>query len=528
MGLLTTVNPPALRVWSDFLLNCASIKRKALSLNTDLQTIASGATPLPFWFKCLSPHLQEMMRVLAAQPATIDKNLSQFKKLIASERFREQYNSTTLHISSIPQWYWVLPAHQQFFLEHVLKGVDKVEDAVSFLSSRHRTILLPANYAFHSLIAVSSDGKMRELGVKRYRSSHIASRDGLNWPEAVQQRHSDSNLAKVMENAKFGLLALFQTLISPIYVQDYVPEVITDYITALPPDLALYKLARASVERRKAKQSILQNHHPFNVAKRLYFTPANDKDSLDLISAVKKYVLTTQWLQNLLDQYRSVLDSAIGTATVFDYAGRELFLSSLEQLIILSIKAHSYGSCVSGKDRKAIDLIHTDAMLIYKERYGSWPLFDDLPDNRIRFVAIVADLYMSRHQQEHAGQNAPGSEGTKTPDWYLPKDIVDEIKKRLDSERALKDDDRVATDNEVKNIFLGGTKKLKEYLQPENEVLCTLIARQLGEANCTRLYDALRLLIDEKNLFTPLKTSTLGWTAAFFLLREVHVLMASL
>ncbi|HHF7367654.1 TPA: oxidoreductase [Legionella bozemanae] len=503
--------------FNDFLLNWKSIKKKAISLVTDLQQIATGSSPLPAWFNQLSPHLREMMRILAADPYNLDKNLNQFKTLLTSENFKRECADTVGHISSIPQWYWVLPHHQQFFLGHVLKEFEREEDAVTFLSSRHRTLPLPANYAAHSLLAVSREGKIRELSKKRYRSSHIATRDGLEWPQAVQQRHSDSNLAKVMEHSKSEQLALLQTLISPIHAADYVPNWITDYLPTLPPDLELYKLARAAVERRAKTQAILQSNHPYNIAKRIYYTPSNDKDGLNLLAVAKKYASSTPGLQTLLEQYKSVLESKPGTATIFDYAGRELFLSSLEQLIILAIGGHSYGSCVSGKDRKAIELIHTDAMILYKELYGSWPVFDELSDkkNRIRFVSLVADLYMSRHQHEHAGHNAPGSEGIKTPDWYLPEDIATEITKRLDNERALKEDDRIATDNEVKNIFIGGSKKVKEYLLPGNTLLCRLAARQLGKTNCNRLYDALHPLINEKSLFTPIDSGS-RWSAVFF------------
>lgn len=504
--------------YNNFLINWASIKRKALNISVDLQQIVNGSLPLPSWFNELSFHLREVVYVLASEPLiTIDKNLTQFKKLINSEDFKQLWEEAEVQISSLPQWYWVLSEHQQYFLEHVLKDAEKVEEAVSFLSSRHRTLPLPANFAAHSLLAVRADGEIRELSSKRYRSSHIATRDGLDWPKSVQKRHSNANLAKVMEQAKSNQLIMFQTLISPILGADYVPTWVTDYLPTLPPDLELYKLARYSVEQRKSVQFILQNNHPLNMAKRLYYTPANDKDCLALLAITKRPASENPGLKKLLEQYKSVLESSSGSATILDYAGRELFLSSLEQLIILTIGGYSYGSCVSGKDRKAIELIHTDAMILYKELYGAWPLFEELPDkeNRIRFVALVADLYMSRHQQEHAGQNAPGSEGIKTPHLYLPGDIALEINKRLDSDRALKDDDRAATNNEVKNIFIGGIKKLKEYLLPENKLLCRLIARQLGEANCTKLYDALNLLINEKSLFIPVESAS-RWKTTFF------------
>jgi hypothetical protein len=508
---------------NDFLLSWFLAKKSAnnsSAFSADLKQIARGYSPLPVWFNELSPHQREMIRILAAEPsvAIIEKNLYAFKKEIATKSFALNSKGTIAQIPTIPQWYWVLPEHQQYFLEHVLKNSERVEDAVSFLSSRHRTLPLPANFAAHSLLAISQDGKtIRELSSKRYRSSHIASRDGLKWPKAVQQRHSDENLAKVMENASADQLALLQTLISPIYGADYVPNWLSDNLPTLPPDLELYKLARAAVERRQMVQAIQQSNHPYNFAKRIFYTQTNDEDSLAILAVAKKYAPSTPGLQTLLEQYKSVLESAIGSATIFDYAGRELFLSSLEQLIILTIGGYSYGSCVSGKDRKAIELIHTDAMILYKELYCSWPQFNEFPDkgNRSHFVNLVADLYMTRHQHEHAGQNAPGSEGIKTPEWYLPADIAAEINKRLENRRALEFDDRMATDNEVKNIFIGGSKKAREYLLPENTLLCHLAAKQLGAANCTKLYDALLPLINEKSLFVPVESSSL-WSAAFF------------
>lgn len=504
--------------FNSFLLGWGATKKRALSLHADLQQIVNDELPLPSWFSGLNPQHREMIRILASEPNTIDKQLHSFKKLITSDYFKQVCGENVGCFCSIPQWYWVLPEHQQFFLEHVLENNQNIEDAVSFLPSRQRTLPLPANFAAHSLWAVSADGKMRELFAKRYRSSHIASRDALEWPTTVQQRHTDSNLARVMAYRKPGQLSLLQTLISPIHGADYVPNWLTDFLPNLPPDLELYKLARSAVERSLYVQSILQNNHPYNMAKRLFYTQANDKDSLALLDVAKNYASTTPGLSILLNQYKNVLESQVGTATFFDYAGRELFLSSLEQLIILTLGSYSYGSCVSGKDRKAIELIHTDAMIIYKERFGYWPIFAEPQDkeNRIRFVALVADLYMSRHQHEHAGQNAPGSEGIKTPDWYLPADIVAEISKRLSSERALRDDDRFATNNEVKNIFIGGSKKLKEYLLPENKLICRLVARQLGEIYCAKLYEALHSLINEKNLFLASAEMTGRWTVNFF------------
>jgi hypothetical protein len=398
----------------------------------------------------------------------------------------------------IPQWYWALSLHQKHFLEHVLKATDKIQDVVSFLSSRHRTLPAPANFLEHSLFKVNPSGEINRLYDARGRSSHIASRDMLDASEIVQKQHSDANLAMIMGRASEGQLFLLQTLISPIHAADFVPAIITDHLPELPPDLELYKRARDTVARSKNTKDILQHNHPLNIAKYFYYTQTHDKDSLRLLAVAKQHVVQFPALQLLITDYEHTLNSPVGSATVLDYDGRELFLISLEQLIILTLKGYSYGSCVSGKDRKAIELIHTDAMILYKEYYGCWPQYGAPKEreDRINFVNIVTTLYLSRHQHELAGQNAPGSEGIKTPDKYWPKDISEAINARSNNPHGLEFDDRLATDNEVKKIGI------TPYLLRPNELRAQLTAQQLGEKKCNQLYDVLGLLLHTaKKLF---------------------------
>lgn len=497
---------------NQFLINWGEITKKSLSLSPDLYKIHNNLPPYPSWFNELNPAQQAMMRVLAASPNEIKSRLKEFKKFMVAQTKNEQYSSTIALIPKIPQWYWVLSEKQQYFLEYALKNSKKIEDVVSFLSSRHRTLPAPANYGAHSLFLIDSEGKETLLYGRRYRSSHIASRDSLNFPEAVQQRHVDSNLAKVMEYAKSEQPLLLQTLISPIHAVDYIPTVVTDYLPELPPDLELYKIARDAVVRSTRRQEIFQHNHPFNIAKRFYYTQATDKDSEFLLQVAQEHSSTCPGLQTLINDYKAVLASPLGTATFWDYDGRELFLSSLEELMILTMGGYSYGSCVSGKDRKAVELLHTDAMILYKEKYGNWPKFGDPKEKteRINFINIVVDLYISRHQHELAGQNAPGSEGIKTPSWYWPEDIAEAINNRLGLEKALDYDDRLATDNEVKNI----SKGLSTYFLPENVLNYLLIAKQLGEVLCTKLYDTLSALINEEKRFQ--KSTKDSWKLRWF------------
>ncbi|KTD76639.1 hypothetical protein [Legionella waltersii] len=499
---------------NQLLLKWKTAKTTSLNLLEDLNRIKNNKTPLPLWFETFSPGQKELFRFLATACSSakeIDTEIDSFKKQISELASNKNFESTVRSICKLPLWYWTLSEKQQYFLEYVLSNSETIEEAFSFVPSRHRTLPLPANYGSHSLFMLNKSGEVKLFFNPRYRSSHVSSRDILKQPQAVQQRHVVANLEKVMEFATDKQSLLLQTLISPITAFDYVPDAVWDYLPEPPPDLELFRIARSAIERHKRSANFVQPNHPFNIAKRCYYTLADDKESLALIAKAKLLVSVYPELEALIHDYKAVLESSIGTATIWDYDGRELFLSSLEQLIILTMNGYSYGSCVSGKDRKAIELIHTDAMILYKELYGVWPKFGDPKEkqDRVKFVNLVAMLYVSRHQQELAGQNAPGSEGIKTPEWYWPADIVEAIKTLLNDKDALRKDDRLATDNEVKNI----SKDLGAYMSKGRELHCFLIAKQLGEKLCTDLYDSLSSLINEENQF---KTKSTSWSLKFY------------
>lgn len=486
------------------------VKSQSLNLSSELNKIKENSPPLPSWFNELSTHHKEMIRVLARTSPNVRKDLLKLKEMITVNASNVEFKSTLPRIPILPQWYWNIPDSQQYFLEHVLKN-NKIEEALSSIASRLRTLPLPSNYEAHSLLTIKATGELKELSGERYRSSHVGTRDCLDLPEAVQQRHIDANLAKVMEHAKPGTPRLMQTLISPIHAVDYVPSIVTDWLPELPPDLELYKLARAAVARSEHYALIFQHNHPYNIAKRYYYTESTNADSLAIIAFAEKYASSIPGLQDLISDYKNVLESSMGSATFWDYDGRELFLSSLEQLIFLKIDAHCYGSCVSGKDRMALALLHTDAMLLYKLREGSWPKFGASKLERDKFVDIFVDLYISRHQHVLAGQNAPGCEGIKTPHMYLPEDIAAAITKRLGIEKTLDYDDRLATDNEVKNISKSDV--LKSRLLPKDDLFCKLMAKQLGDEICTQIYSSLGDLVNESKIF---KSAPSMWTPSLY------------
>ena len=140
--------------------------------------------------------------------------------------------------------------------------------------------------------------------------------------------------------------------------------------------------------------------------------------------------LDNRWLliQNALKGYKVALNKN----TPDTNQGRQLFLASLEQIMVESIGGIAHSSCKSGKDRKGIELLHTDAMLIYYEQYKELPNYNDTEGNRKKFLTIVADLFLTNHQTYLANKNAPGCFGIKTLKGNLPFDLQEAIEAKVE------------------------------------------------------------------------------------------------
>lgn len=486
-------NPQALKLnINDFYLKWLEQTQNTAQLQNELLKIKTNQEKSP-WFLTLKANEQGMIVELLASQKTI--SIDEMTKSIFN--FNEKastINSTDVSkISALPLWYWLLSETQQQFLGHALKDASSIEEVVTFLPSRLRTLPAPANFRAHQLLILNAEGEIVEKYDQRLASSHIASRDVLKHPYSVQKLHTMTNLDAVLKFKEPGKPVIIQTLISPTPILNYLPQ----YFADVPPDYELAMTLKDAINSIPSKNEITHVNHPFNIAKRLYYTPSGEPGCLKLIDMAKAQFKDNKPYLRLAEKYERVLNSGFGSATLYDWNGRELFLSSYEHLLIVGLEGLSYGSCVSGKDRKSIEFIHTDAMLIYRKRYQCWPNIDDNQTERQHFVNIVVDLYVTRHAHELAGQNAPGSDGIKTPEHYWPGDISRAIKERFGSS-SLSEDDRLATNNEIRRI----SSNLGKFIKPGN-VLTRLVALRIGEKNCQGLIDGLGLVLNEKQHFFP-------------------------
>ncbi|MDP1603517.1 MAG: hypothetical protein Q8M03_09660 [Legionella sp.] len=216
--------------------------------------------------------------------------------------------------------------------------------------------------------------------------------------------------------------------------------------------------------------------------------------------------LTTHFcdIAQINSDYGALLDSGMGTATVLDYNGRELWLSSLGNLQIILTGGVVSGACVSGKDRKAVELTHTDAILLYREIYGKWPNIDDTGIDRENFVDIVSDLYITRHHHQQAGKSATGADGIKHPHKYWPTDIAKAILAKT-NKLSLRTDDILATNNEVDRIGNKDNKECK-YTSPRHWVKnhfasSVIAAKRFSSDERMRLLTVLKEVVEEKSFW---------------------------
>lgn len=109
-----------------------------------------------------------------------------------------------------------------------------------------------------------------------------------------------------------------------------------------------------------------------------------------------------------------------------------LYLAAYYDVAMRLMSGLSIGNCKSSKDRKGVELIMADAMLIYcteEIAVGNPPQFprpNDIGVQRKRFVDIFCELYASGHQLLVAHDNSPGSTGIKD-EGILDKDIIAQL-----------------------------------------------------------------------------------------------------
>jgi hypothetical protein len=444
----------------------------------------------------------------------------------------------------LPAWYVSLEPSEQRYLEAVLQTVrsqQELEETFANYSSRLRGILGPANYREHhykwvSIPTVQTEPFQTKDEGRRLTSSIIASREVPHTLTDVRVLHAARNLESIVNHAieqyaakridalnleeglvngqEIALPVLVQTLISPALPKDR--ELMVDklqgieefnrvlsgqeshWIKSKYPKPLRVKTAAGREVVVNIMPVLYSSNHPLNLSKIVEPTMPTEPDCQNIIAHVEQFLREYPQradIRRLLDLYQEVLGVDIGyfqaikyvktaTETFFDRKGRQLFLCSIEQLIFERMGAVPYGSCVSAKDRKGLEFIHTDAMALYFKAYRRWPEHGDDGKERDNFVEIFASIYVTRHHHESAGQNAPGANGIKTPNYYLPTDMQTRIKElylELYGPMAtLSCDNQLADNNELKAVLSSVSKNRKTVCQSEVQTQVGFLPNLVG------------------------------------------------
>lgn len=107
---------------------------------------------------------------------------------------------------------------------------------------------------------------------------------------------------------------------------------------------------------------------------------------------------------------------------------RNLFFAALLDVTTRLMGGVSTGNCKSSKDRKGMEQLYADAILIYFAKFKKFPRYNDQESDRGFFIQICCDLYRSGHQLKVADANSPGSSGAKD-DGTLDKDVLEALGK---------------------------------------------------------------------------------------------------
>lgn len=397
-----------------------------------------------------------------------------------------------------PDWVASMSAKEQAMLFYELNGADSVDEVKARLvnvSSKLRIIPALPNAYVHQCYLYRN--KQLRLINTEGRSSMVSSRDlySAKADDKVRRDHAENNMLMNIMHQLPGaaenfiklhnldlqdgdtlddLPILFQTMISPYASQKkdqdlykYKEEAIKAFNYHYPNGLDVEINKGGQKIKIKVKPKIFSTNHPINYYAMVHGMGGEKEDTQELIryarmmlpklpAAVKSEV--TQLISHLEDDMKRNWN--FGKKT-----NQSLMLCTHEQLLMQALGGFTFGSCVSGKDRKATEIMHTDAAKIYRIMHQIYPGFHkDSEKQREHFCRIYAELFCSRHHQLLSGENALGSEGIKNIGIYLGSDhevMVHALFKELLGQefgevKSFDTEDRLAGRNELAK--LAGTK----------------------------------------------------------------------
>lgn len=141
-------------------------------------------------------------------------------------------------------------------------------------------------------------------------------------------------------------------------------------------------------------------------------------------ASIPKNYITTLKNQNPFKDALILHNELIQKSPMFDWENRNpnLFAAALMDAAERFSGGISIGHCKSSKDRKGIELLIADAMIVYFLIHNIVPQFNDIDLRRENFVSIVVQLFNTGIYSDIAAFHSPGSFGLKDSSIF-PEDI---------------------------------------------------------------------------------------------------------
>ena len=408
--------------------------------------------------------------------AQIDESISDLTYAQMNEYFRI-FDKSAEH----PAWFQAMPGWQQAHLKERIKDVYSqysadndeqaarvgLNEALTTIPTAMRGVPGLANHTRHSMIMYDDKGNVLRHTSSSNRASifypiglegNVRQQDGnrlamLNLEQAIQPDTIANALANYKAqwgepkpNETIKLPINLQTLISPFRFESMKPEECATIIRAKMDFIKENNGREFELNGQKVELALFGTNHPLNslrmvpviIDKNAMFSKpqveAFERFTRDFVAQGKDKWPKGNEKREQLKTLAKLCNEYHKTANDYDTTGnhRQLFLASLEEMMAEAMGGLTIGGCKSAKDRRGVELLHTDAMHAYQQRYEKLPSYVDKPgsEERQRFVNIMADLFVSNHQQYCSDQNASGCYGLKSVTDVLPDDVQKAVKQR--------------------------------------------------------------------------------------------------
>lgn len=365
-----------------------------------------------------------------------------------------------------PFWFVYLKPIEKDLIKNMLSDIDlddkeALKRKINAFSSKLRFMPVLSNYGSHTLIT-KIENKQAVVYDSEMRSGHIGSRDMSEMEETketneeikseLRKVHAVKNLRhQVMSEINKKLIELESSvemdnknqITIPILLQSFVTPIVSPDAELDEDKISAVKIIQSELNKRtdkingvEVKFEIVSTNHPLNIGRIVCHTDSSSEITGKAINRLMDISRENNVsVKNSLEEACKSLDTlAFGDDGYFGFSyrfsdSRELHLASLERIINSDENGISICFCAGGKDRTAVVILYTNAMKMYDEKYGKLYQFEDTENNKDNFGKIFAELYWAKHQQAHAGLNAPGSNGLQNISDYVPAYLQAAIKK---------------------------------------------------------------------------------------------------